>query len=200
MPMFEKFRLKINEPSKSQHSNDFAIVNQAYNGDENAAREIVCRLSPKAYALAWRMLENQAEAQDVMQEGFIKLLTVKQFNGNSSLSTYFHTIVLRLCLNRLKSDRLSRNTFNIESQNEIEDSAQNPYNDFQKSEYRSIIQKAMMSINPRQRAALTLWAYQDASVQEISEILEIESNAANQLLHRAKINLKLKILELGYEQ
>jgi len=50
----------------------------------------------------------------------------------------------------------------------------------------------MMFLNPRQRAALALWAYQDATVAEIAKAIDIEINAAHQLLHRAKINLRKK--------
>jgi len=44
-----------------------------------------------------------------------------------------------------------------------------------------------------------LWAYQDASIPEIAKATGIEVNAAHQLLHRAKINLRKKMEELGYD-
>jgi RNA polymerase sigma-70 factor (ECF subfamily) len=54
-------------------------------------------------------------------------------------------------------------------------------------------------LNARQRAALALWAYHDATISEIAKATGLEVNAAHQLLHRAKINLRKKMEHLGYE-
>lgn len=78
------------------------------------------------------------------------------------------------------------------------DERQNPLNDLRDIQTASLIQQAMLHLPPRQRAALALWAYQDASMHEISTALDIDTNAAHQLLHRAKISLRSKLLEIGY--
>lgn len=57
------------------------------------------------------------------------------------------------------------------------------------------LQTALLKLSPRQRIAISLWAYNDASILDIANTLEIEINAANQLLHRAKVNLKTLLKE-----
>jgi RNA polymerase sigma-70 factor (ECF subfamily) len=57
----------------------------------------------------------------------------------------------------------------------------------------------MQFLNARQRAALALWAYHDAGIPEIAKAIGLDVNAAHQLLHRAKINLRKKMEHLGYE-
>ena len=57
------------------------------------------------------------------------------------------------------------------------------------------IQDALQKLNIRQRMAVSMWAYQDASAEDIAKVLDIEVNAAYQLLHRAKSSLQKMILK-----
>lgn len=180
---------------------DTALFAQACRGDEKAARRLVQQLSPQAYAVAWRMLGDAAQAQDMVQEGFIKLFSTQQYAGASRLSTYFYTVVTRLCLERLRAQRATPLDWvdgEEESANNAPDDSGNPLAHLQNAEAASMAQKAIMTLPPRQRAALTLWAYQDASAAHIAHTLEIDVNAAHQLLHRAKTQMRAKLKEWGY--
>ena len=84
---------------------DHGLWQEASGGNTRAVRHLVEQLTPKAHALAWRMLGSTHEAEDVVQDAFIKLFGSNTFEGRSSLGTYFHTIVSRLCLDRLKATR-----------------------------------------------------------------------------------------------
>jgi len=181
------------------HKIDAALFEQACLGNQKAAHQLVNQLSPKANALAWRLLGDAAEAQDVVQEGFIKLFQTKQFRGSSSLATYFHVVVSRLCLDRLRARKVFRHETNEDLGDVVEDENQNPSQDLQRAQSVSAVQRALMLMNARQRVILTLWAYQEASISEIAEMMGLEINAAHQLLHRAKINLRQKLEGLGYE-
>jgi len=181
------------------HKSDAWLFEQANKGDEKAANQIVAKLSPRAHSLAWRMLGDSSEAQDIVQESFIKLFETKQFEGASALASYFHVIVTRLCLDRMRVKGGVKFDLSEELQDLVVDESQNPFKDLQVAQSSSLIQKAMMSIKPRQRAVLTLWAYQDATVSEIASMMELEVNAVHQLLHRAKINLREKLEAMGYE-
>lgn len=175
-------------------SSDQALLKRASAGDAKAARLLVERLSPRAYALAWRMLGNPSDAQDVVQEGFIRLFRLQQFEGRSSLGTYFHTVVSRLCLDRLRSQPPQALDLD-ELDGQEADTRTTPHVRYEKSQTTHQIQAALNQLPPRQRLAIALWAYQDASLPEIAQVLEIEPNAAHQLLHRAKSKLKHLIQE-----
>lgn len=190
---------KPNWVSTFLHKTDAWLFDQACHGNEKAAHALVSKLSPKAHTLAWRMLGDSVEAQDVVQEGFIKLFETQQFEGASALATYFHVIVTRLCLDRMRVNRSVGFDLSDELQDLVEDESQNPFKDLQVAQSSSLIQKAMMQLKPRQRAVLTLWAYQDTTTSEIASIMALEVNAVHQLLHRAKINLREKLEGLGYE-
>jgi len=181
------------------HRSDATLFANALAGDLKASRQLINGLSPKAHALAWRILGESSEAEDIVQVAFVKLFETKQYDGKSALSTYLHTIVTRLCFDKLRASGSHRLDYGYESNESVEDDGLTPVESFEKKQLDTNVQHAMMFLNPRQRAALALWAYQVATVAEIAKAIDIEINAAHQLLHRAKINLRRKMEELGYD-
>ena len=181
------------------HQSDATCFSKALEGDSKAARQLISNLSPKAHALAWRILGESREAEDIVQAAFIKLFETKQYDGKSALSTYLHTIVTRLCFDKLRSSGSHKLDYGFESDELLTDDELNPIESLEKKQSDSNVQHAMLFLNARQRAALALWAYHDASIPEIAKATGIEVNAAHQLLHRAKINLRKKMEELGYD-
>ncbi len=171
-------------------ADDFEWLTRAHKGDALAARLLVMRLSTPAHRLAWRMLGDRALAEDVVQEGLEKLFRIKQYQGDARLSTYFYTLVSRLCLDRLRAlDPVGFDSEWAQGADEV-DPHPDPEQSASQLEQVSAVQRAIQSLAPRQRMAIGLWAYHDFSVAEIADALQIERNAADQLLHRAKARLK----------
>jgi RNA polymerase sigma-70 factor (ECF subfamily) len=185
--------------SMMAHQSDATCFSKALEGDSKAARQLIANLSPKAHALAWRILGEATEAEDIVQAAFIKLFETNQYDGKSALSTYLHTIVTRLCFDKLRSSGSHKLDYGFDSDALMTDDELNPIESLEKKQSDSNVQHAMLFLNARQRAALALWAYQDASIPEIAKATGIVVNAAHQLLHRAKINLRKKMEELGYD-
>jgi len=188
--------MKLSPMPYSQVKNDadLALLLAARSGDEQAAAQLIRRLSPNAHALAWRMVNNVSEAQDIVQETFLKLFKSARFEARASLSTFFFAMVSNACLDFLRK----RHTEPLD-EDEFEQFT-SPL-DFHPDHVLSVkqqtgqLQAILLKLSPRQRLAISLWAYNDASILDIAHTLEIEVNAANQLLHRAKVNLKLLLKE-----
>jgi RNA polymerase sigma-70 factor, ECF subfamily len=181
------------------HQADLAAFYKALEGDTKAARKLIASLSPKAHALAWRILGDSGAAEDIVQVALIKLFEAKQYDGKAALSTYMHTIVTRLSLDKLRISASHKLDYGFEFDELVSDGKSNPIESLEKKQSDSNVQHAMQFLNARQRAALALWAYHDASISEIAKATGLEVNAAHQLLHRAKINLRKKMEQLGYE-
>jgi RNA polymerase sigma-70 factor, ECF subfamily len=181
-------------PTTDKHEYDQALLYAAQNGDRQAAIRLIRALGPNAHALAWRMVNNTAEAQDIVQDAFIKLLKTARYEGRSSLSTFFYAIVSNACLDALRkknTEPLDEDEFEAKS---ISADAE-PGQLLALKQQAATLQSALIKLSPRQRIAISLWAYNDASILDIANTLEIEINAANQLLHRAKVNLKTLLKE-----
>ena len=177
-------------PSK-QHRIEQALLKSAVAGDSQASKEVIRLLSSPAYSLAWKMLGKKEDAEDVVQEAFIRLWkSADTFLGKSGLSTYFYTIVSNLCLDRIKS--LNKGFF--EEFNELD---HYPIQEIEWSNGEGIspesIQKAVNALSSKQRMAILLWAYQDMTAEQIGDALGMNKNSVDQLLYRAKLKLKAEL-------
>ncbi len=174
---------------------DWLLWQQACEGNARSASALVKLLTPQALAMAMQILHQHADAEDVVQESFLRLWGRRPSSDRgASLATYFNTIVI----NRCKSFLMQRRELLTEPDalTDLSDALQ-PQQSFDTHdlELTERLQKVMHGLPPRQRMALSMWAYADASVPEIAIALEIDNNAAHQLLHRAKQTIKKQLTQ-----
>lgn len=178
-------------------ASDWSLWKQACGGDPSSARDLVRQLTPQALGLARQLLGRPEDAEDAVQESFLRLWSARpQDTHGARLSTYFNTIVL----NRCKTQLMRRRELSVDpselldlhdawqsahDQPAVEDGALSP----------AQLQAALKKLPARQRMALAMWAYADASVAEIAQALDLDANAAHQLLHRAKRKLRETLLD-----
>ena len=177
-------------PSK-QHRIEQALLKGAVAGNSQASKEVIRLLSSPAYSLAWKMLGKKEDAEDVVQEAFIRLWKgADAFSGKSGLATYFYTIVSNLCLDRIKS--INKGFFE-----EFDESEHHPIQEVEWNLAEGIepemIKRAMNSLSAKQRMAMLMWAYQDMTAEQIGHALEMNKNSVDQLLYRAKLKLKAEL-------
>src|SRR5436190_13321982 len=97
--------------SDKDHSSadDRALVRAAQQGDMRAFEELVARHRDKIYARAISMMRNEDEANDLSQEAWVKgWQRLKQFQGESSFSTWMTRIVINLCLDQIRKNKRQR--------------------------------------------------------------------------------------------
>ena len=177
-------------PSK-QHRIEQALLKSAVAGDSQASKEVIRLLSSPAYSLAWKMLGKKEDAEDVVQEAFIRLWkSADTFLGKSGLSTYFYTIVSNLCLDRIKS--VNKGFFE-----EFDEFEHHPMQEIEWNNAKSFdaesVQKALNALSSKQRMAMLMWAYQDLTAEQIGDALGMNKNSVDQLLYRAKLKLKAEL-------
>jgi len=173
-----------NSPVVSQDSDDEALMKQIAQGDEAAFRILADRHVGRILRLAEKTLGSAAEADDVAQEA---LLRIWANAGNwqrerSRLSTWIYTIVYRLCVDRLRGHR----TVPMDLAMETPDPAPGAQEELLRSEELQRLSAAMQALEPRQRAALTLFYYDDVSGEEAATILKMTRRAFWSLLHRGR--------------
>lgn len=171
----------------------WALWRQATGGDPHAAQALVRLLTPAALALARQMMGRLEDAEDVVQESFMRLWGAQADGSHGAqLSTYFHTIVLNRCRTHLVRRReLSLDPADLAELHErqLDEPAPTATID------TAGVQAALRALPARQRMALAMWAYADADVAEIGRALEIDTNAAHQLLFRARRSLRAALQE-----
>jgi RNA polymerase sigma-70 factor (ECF subfamily) len=170
---------------------DRELLFAAVEGNVAATTEIVELLSNDGIRQAWRYLGSIEDAEDIVQESFMKLWqSYRDFKGDAKLKTYFYTIVQRACFDQLKKNRQQWDLGDFDFDTLMSENSNNS----QEERDADGMMKAIHQLPPKQRIAIILWAYYDNTAEEIGQKLEMSKNAVDQLLHRAKANLRLNFV------
>ena len=170
-------------------------------GDSAAARLLSARLSPRAYAHAFRVLGDRAEAEDVTQEAMLRLW--KQAPdwdaGRAQAATWLYRVVANLCFDRLRGQR-------PEALDEVDapaDPAPGMETRLQDRARHDALQDALLRLPERQRQAVVLRHIEGLSNPDIAEILDVGIEAVESLTARGKRALTADLAAqrdaLGYD-
>lgn len=179
----------MNEVSSWKAEKD--LLRLSKQGDEAAARRLMSLLIKPAHAMAWRILRSQDAAEEVVQEAVYQLWrSAEQFEGQSSLKTYFNKIVMRECHAFIRHNRSHEDIDTLEARDEV-------MADFQIDLrlHQEIVHQALETLSSKQRMALVLWAFHDMTAVDIGQVMALKKNAVDQLLWRAKNALREKLTE-----
>ncbi len=175
------------------------------NGDRAEFAKLVEAYSGQIYKLALRILENQQDAEDVLQETFLKAYrSIANFEGRSSIATWLYRIATNeaLMIVRKRRPELS---LEIEGQDDRGDEIAAPYHftdwrflpekELQSSEAKQQMDQAVQSLPASLRAVFILRDIEDLSVKETAEILRISEGAVKTRLLRARLRLREDLSE-----
>lgn len=155
-------------------------------GDQAAARALTARLAPRAFALASRMLRDDAEAEDVTQEAMLRLWRIAPDwrAGEAKVSTWLHRITSNLAIDRLRKRRRSGPP--LEDVAEPEDPTPSAAAVMIARDRAAAVTAAMRRLPERQRLAIALRHFEDLGNPEIAERLEVSVEAVESLLARGR--------------
>ena len=161
-------------------------------GDHSAFSELVKRHTKKYYSIAYRVLFNKNDAEDVVQEAFLKIWkNPESWNSshNVKFTTWFYKVVINLCLDYKKKNMLdtSDKYEEIESNTNIQDGI------IDIKRRQELVDRYINELPERQQIALNLCFYEGVSNKEAAEIMDINLKALQSLIMRAKTNLKEKL-------
>ena len=172
-----------------------ALMARAGAGDAAAFARIVDRHMPMLHALAWRMLGDASEAEDVVQDSLVKLWVNAsgwQPSGGG-LGAWLRRIATNACLDRLRRPRPLSDADLPERADEAL-----PADALIDTERRRIaVQAAILTLPDRQRAAIVLTYHEGVSNAEAASILGIGVKALESLLVRARQGLSQQLMRQG---
>lgn len=186
---------------------DWALWSRACAGCPRSAQALVERLTPTAYALAWQLLRRREDAEDAVQDAFVRLWRSRPSDDRGArLSTYFNTIVVNRCRSHATARReLATDPEVLQQQADLSGSesgapaAADPARcaplaervaGFAPGALAQRLAAALATLPLRQRMALVMWAWGEAEPPQIAQALDLHPNAAHQLLHRARRALR----------
>jgi len=179
-----------NQPKDSGlGAGDDTLMLLAGKGDERAYGQLVDRHLDRTLAFAQRVLSNRSEAEDVLQEAFLRVWKKAPTwtNDGARFSTWFYRVVLNLCIDR------KRKPAHAALPDDFEFADSSPIADAQLEETQAseLVEKALAELPDRQREAVVLCYYQGLSNKEAAEILSVRVKALESLLVRARKNLQV---------
>jgi RNA polymerase sigma-70 factor (ECF subfamily) len=160
-------------------------------GEAQAFRGLVDRHLPTVVAIARRMLKDDAEAEDVAQETFLRLWrnAAGLELGPSGVRPWLRRVASNLCIDRVRARR-NTTTFDVQPE-ESEPAGQVRH--LAERELGQRVDAALKALPERQRLALTLFHYEGMSQIEVGQVMGISDEAVESLLARARRTLKVSL-------
>lgn len=173
---------------------DAELVARAGAGDRAAAEALITKHLPKMMALARRMLSEPAEAEDAVQEVFLRLwkYAANWRSGQARFETWLYRVTLNQCYDRLRRKPMQ----DLESAAHVADGAPDPEAMLGRSELSRLVARAVEELPARQRAAIALCHFQECGNIEAAEILGISVEALESLLSRGRRALRERLESL----
>lgn len=175
------------------------IVAELQAGSEEAFNYLLAVYQNPVYNLISRIMENSADAADVLQEVFIKVFKgIKYFRGGSSLKTWIYRIAVHEASNHKRSwlRRQRREPFSLDETappQEPVSSNRTPYESLEQTERQKMVGRALASLAQPYREVVVLREIEGFTYEEIAEVLEISEGTVKSRLMRGRDLLRRKL-------
>lgn len=183
-------------------SDDIALVHATKSGDVAAFEELVKRYDRKLLRIAQHLTHNREDAEDVVQEAFLKAFQhLAQFQGNSKFSTWLIRITLNQALMKLRKQRSTKeisldNDFQSDEDHlpaDVADWAPNPEELYRAAELQEILRKSLQELGPGLRMVFVLRDIEGLSLEETTEALGLSLAAVKARSFRARLQLRAQL-------
>ncbi len=171
---------------------DELLIGEIQKGKQEAFVELVDRHAKRFYAVAYRLLFSKDDAEDTVQQAFLKLwerkLLWNPYKG-AKFTTWFYKVVLNLCLDHNRKKR----PMPFPEGMEPVDKQDGPEILLDERRKQALLDRFLQELPERQNLALTLCFYEGLSNKEAAEIIGVKVKALQSLIMRAKTTLKEKL-------
>jgi RNA polymerase sigma factor (sigma-70 family) len=184
---------------------DHDIIARILSGDSRQFGALVDRYKDRAFALAWRLLGSREEAEETVQDAFVKAYrSLPEFRGASAFGTWFYRILYNSCMTKISRrhaepvslEDLSPAGLEVASESDDLDELER----IAAEERYDILDTEIQKLPEKSRTVLTLFYVQAQRYEEIATILGIPVNTVKTNLFRARVLLRRRIMERYSEE
>jgi RNA polymerase sigma-70 factor, ECF subfamily len=179
------------------------ILTRARQGDEDAFRVLVELHARAAFRLAYRLMRDEHDAEDVVQESFIRAhRRLPAFEARANFGTWLHRIVVNCALDALRSRDgrgEKRRAEVVELPDTLEFEGPSPERLARSNEIKQRLEESMRTLTDQERVAFTLRHHEGRSIEDICETLGIQHSAAKHAVFRAVRKLRAALQPLRRE-
>lgn len=174
-------------------------LDRAQEGDAEAFQVLVEQHSRQIFQLAYRMTGNEADADDVVQETFLRAYRrIGDYDSRARFSSWIHRIAANYAIDLLRRRRRWRWTTvdPVERVAPLETPDAGPERSARSREIRERIERALEALTPKERVAFTLRHYEGLSIEEIGRVLGTRTNSTKNHVFRAVRKLRRRLAPL----
>ena len=167
---------------------DVGLVRQAAAGDQSAFRQLVDRHSRAVFRLAFRITGTRADAEDVVQETFIRAFRrLDRFESRSNFGTWLYRIGFNCAIDvtRQRANREAGEPHEVLDQREDRRASPTVHDRVYAGEIGAEVPRALRALSDQERAAFVMRHYHECSIDEISRTLDLQTSAAKHAVFRA---------------
>ncbi len=185
-------------------SQEASLIKQSKAGDIESFERLIVEHQKKVFNIAYRMLGNLEDANDVAQEALVKAYRgIENFKGKSSFSTWLYAIVNNACIDFIRKNR-KVNMIYLDCEYETEEGTykiqlnnneDTPEQLFEKKEVQKLVHESINELGYNHRKVIILRDMEQFSYKEIAEILDCSEGTVKSRISRARTNLKTIIKE-----
>jgi RNA polymerase sigma-70 factor, ECF subfamily len=181
---------------------DAIAVERTLAGDRDAFRVLVKRHSPNVFRLAFRMTGNQYDAEEVVQEAFLRAYQkLSQFAARANFGTWVYRIAANYAIDRMRqrksedanrepAPRANDDGLEVDAMSFVPDSAPNPERLAQSEQLAEHMRRALQQLTPAERTAFVMRHWGGSGIEEIAEALKSSSSAAKNTIFRSVKKLR----------
>jgi RNA polymerase sigma-70 factor, ECF subfamily len=193
------------EQAESMAISDAMAVEQTLAGEREAYRVLVERHSQYVYRLAYRMTGNREDAEEVVQEAFLRAYQkLAQFAGNANFGTWVYRIAANYAIDRLRQrksedSRREHPSRGAEGQpetdplSEMKDAGASPERLAGSAQLAAKMKQALLTLTPAERTAIVMRHWDGCGIEEIAAVLKSNTSAAKNTVFRAVQKLRLAL-------
>lgn len=169
-----------------------ALISGCIRKEVSAQRALYDRYSPKMLAVCYRYAVNREDAEDMLQEGFIKVfLQIKSYEGRGSFEGWIRRIIVHTCINHLKKHKKFQDNLDLIHAHGLPTRAESIPSIVQAKQVSECIRLLPVGY----RTVLNLYALEGYSHREIAQILDIEESTSRSQYTRAKNLLETILIQ-----
>ncbi|HVM89122.1 MAG TPA: sigma-70 family RNA polymerase sigma factor [Puia sp.] len=175
---------------------DTEIISRVLKGDQQAYAQIVERYKNYIFTLTLRMVDNREDAEEISQDIFIKAYrSLADFRGESKFSTWLYTITRTSCITFLRKKKLDTTSIDNEKTYIQVESRESGFkaNTIEQKSKHAMVNEAIRMLSPDDAQVITLFYKGEQTLEEIGNVLGLDSNTVKVKLYRARQRLKEKM-------
>ena len=178
---------------------DFEIIESVIKGNHSDYALLIDRYKNKAFSLLVRMLKNEMDAEEVLQDCFLKAFkSLENFRQESKFSTWFYRIVYNTAVTKLSAKKRKIETEMSSLEDHINIKSDYDFHSTEKKDLSAFVQTMIDQLPPNFASVISMFYLDNMSCEEIASVLETSVSNVKVILYRSRNTLRDLIQKNNY--